>query len=44
MLSLIEEAKGKVKPLEGFTEEDRQKYIKTREQLKEDKEVVFIDP
>ena len=44
MLSLIEEAKSKVKPLEGFTDEDRQKYIKTREQLKEDKEVVFIDP
>ncbi len=44
MLSLIEEAKAKVKPLEGFTEEDAKKYLKTKEELKEDKSVVFIDP
>jgi hypothetical protein len=25
-------------------EEDRKKYIKSREELKEDKEIVFIDP
>lgn len=39
----VEEAKTKVKPIE-FSQEDREKYLKTREQLKEDKEVVFIDP
>jgi hypothetical protein len=44
MLSLIEEAKTKVKPLEGFTDEDRKLYFKTKEELKEDKSVVFIDP
>ena len=43
MLALIEEAKSKVKPIE-FSEEDRNKYFKTREVLKEDKEVIFIDP
>jgi hypothetical protein len=43
MIAMIEEAKTKVKPIE-FSEEDRKKYLKTREQLKEDKEVVFIDP
>lgn len=44
MLSLIDEAKTKVKPLEGFTDEDRKMYFKTKEELKEDKSVVFIDP
>jgi hypothetical protein len=44
MLSLIEEAKTKVKPLEGFTDEDRKMYFKSKEELKEDKSVVFIDP
>jgi len=44
MLSLIEEAKKKVKPLEGFTEEDKKMYFKSKEELKEDKSVVFIDP
>jgi hypothetical protein len=44
MLSLIEEAKTKVKPLEGFTEEDKKMYFKSKEELKEDKSVVFIDP
>jgi hypothetical protein len=44
MLSLIEEAKTKVKPLEGFTDEDRKLYFKSKEELKEDKSVVFIDP
>ncbi len=44
MLSLIEEAKTKVKPLEGFTEEDKKLYFKSKEELKEDKSVVFIDP
>jgi hypothetical protein len=43
MLKLIEEAKSKVKPI-YMSEEDRKKYIKTREELKEDKEIVFIDP
>jgi hypothetical protein len=43
MITLIEEAKSKVKPIE-FSEEDRNKYFKTREELKQDKEVVFIDP
>jgi hypothetical protein len=27
-----------------MSEEDRKKYIKSREELKEDKEIVFIDP
>lgn len=40
---LIEEAKSKVKVIE-FSEEDKLKYLKTREELKKDKEVVFIDP
>ena len=44
MLSLIEEAKTKVKPLEGFSEEDKKMYFKSKEELKEDKSVVFIDP
>jgi hypothetical protein len=44
MISLIEEAKTKVKPIEGFTDEDRKMYFKTKEELKEDKSVVFIDP
>ena len=44
MLSLIEEAKTKVKSLEGFTDEDRKMYFKSKEELKEDKSVVFIDP
>ena len=44
MLSLIDEAKTKVKPLEGLTDEDRKMYFKTKEELKEDKSVVFIDP
>lgn len=39
----LEEAKGKVTPI-YMSEEDRKKYLKTREELKEDKEVVFIDP
>lgn len=43
MLKAIEEAKSKVKPI-FMSEEDRKKYLKSREQLKEDKEVVFIDP
>ena len=44
MLSLIDEAKTKVKPLEGFIDEDRKMYFKTKEELKEDKSVIFIDP
>jgi hypothetical protein len=43
MLKLIEEAKSKVKPIE-FSEEDRMKYFKSREELEKDKEVIFIDP
>jgi len=30
MISLIEEAKSKVKPIEGFTDEDRKMYFKTK--------------
>ena len=35
MLSLIEEAKTKVKPLEGFTEEDKKLYFKSKEEYTE---------
>jgi ACT domain-containing protein len=43
MIKRIEEAKSKVVPIE-FSEEDRKKYLKTLEELKADKEVIFIDP
>lgn len=36
-------AKSKVKPI-YMSDEDQKKYLKTREELKEDKEVIFIDP
>jgi hypothetical protein len=38
MISLIEEAKTKVKPIEGFTDEDRKMYFKSKEELKEEQE------
>lgn len=43
IIKQIEEAKSKVEPIE-FSEEDRKKYFKTREEAQKDKEIVFIDP
>ncbi len=43
MLQLIEEAKTKVKPTE-MSEEDRKLYLKTKEELMKDKEVILRDP
>ena len=43
LLKRIEEAKSKSLPIK-FSEEDKQKYLKSREDVKGDESVVIIDP
>jgi len=43
LIQRLEEAKSKVVPIE-MSEEDRKKYLKSKEELMKDKEVIFIDP